>query len=219
MNVPVLLFSVGLACLTAFAFGLSPALQLSRPDIAGLMQSSLRRIAGAAYGKRTHAILIASHVTLTVLLLSSAAAATKGFLGMLNADLGYDPRNAMSVPIPVHEAAHRSWADRAQYFEQLRAKIAELPQVEAAGISTNATPPSNSTHAEIMGSTSRDAPEVHLNFISPEYFTVLRIPLVKGRMLEHAEPTRGLPVALINDAMAGRYWPNGNAIRPCAFPI
>ncbi|HKD08851.1 MAG TPA: ABC transporter permease [Bryobacteraceae bacterium] len=214
MNVPVLLFSVGLACLTAFAFGLSPALQLSRPDIAALMQSSLRRIAGAAYGKRTHAILIASQVTLTVLLLSSAAAATRGFLRMLNADLGYDPHNAMSVPIPVHEAAHRSWADRAHYFEQLRAKIAALPQVEAAGISTNATPPSNgnSTRAEILGSTSRDAPEVRLNFVSPEYFTVLRIPLVSGRMFEPAETMRGLPLALINETMARRYWPNGNAV-------
>ncbi len=214
MNVPVLLFSMGVACLTALAFGLSPALQLSRPNIAGVMQSSLRRIAGAAYGKRTHAILIASQVALTVLLLSSAAAAAKGFLRMVNADLGYDPRNAMSVPIPVHEAAHRSWADRAQYFEQLRAKIAELPQVEAAGISTNATPPSNgnSTRAEIMGSTSRDAAEVRLNFISPEYFTVLRIPLVGGRMFDRAETLRGAPIALINETMARRYWPNGNPV-------
>ena len=100
----------------------------------------------------------------------------------MNADLGYDPRNTMSVPIPVHEGAHRPWADRAQYFETLRAKIASMPQVEAAGISTNATPPSNGNTPkfEIMGSPSTDGTEIRLNFISPEYFTVLRIPLYEG---------------------------------------
>ncbi|HKD08008.1 MAG TPA: ABC transporter permease [Bryobacteraceae bacterium] len=213
MNLPVLLFSVGLAFVTTLTFGLSPALQLSRPDIAGLMQSSLRRVVGAVHGRRTHAFLVGSQVALTILLLTSAGAAGKAFLRMMNSNLGYDPRNTMSVPIPVHENAHRSWADRAQYFENLRAKVAALPQVEIAGISSNATPPSNgnSVKAEIMGSSSPQE-EVRLNFISPEYFTVLRIPLRAGRLFDHAETLRGAPVALINEAMARRCWPNGDAI-------
>ncbi len=214
MNLPVLLFSTGLAIVTALIFGLSPALQLSRPDIAALMQSSLRRVVGAVHGRRTHNILIASQVALTVLLLASAGAAARGFLRMLKADLGYDPRNTMSVPIPVHQNAHLAWADRAQYFETLRAKVAALPRVEVAGISTNATPPSNGNtpKAEIMGSSTRDAPDIRLNFISPEYFSVLRIPLLTGRLWSHAETMRGAAVAVINRTMARRYWPNGNVI-------
>ena len=138
-----------------------------------------------------------SQVALTVLLLASAGAAGKGFLRLMNADLGYDPRNTMSVPIPVHEGAHWPWADRAQYFEQLRAKIASIPQVEAAGISTNATPPSNgnTTKAEIMGGTATEAPEVRLNFISPEYFTVLHIPLTQGPLVgSRGNHARRLPL-------------------------
>jgi len=214
MNVPVLLFSAAVACVTALVFGLSPALQASRPDIAGLMQSSLRRIAGAVHGRRTHNILVSAQVALTVLLLASAGAAGKGFLRLMNADLGYDPRNTMSVPIPVHEGAHRPWADRAQYFEQLRAKIAAMPQVEAAGISSNATPPSNgnNTKAELMGSTATEAPEVRLNFISPEYFTVLHIPLTRGRLWDGTETMHGAAVAAINESMARLYWPNGGAL-------
>ena len=214
MNLPVLLFSTGLAFVTVLIFGLSPALQLSRPDIAALMQSSLRRVVGAVHGRRTHNILIASQVALTVLLLASAGAAGRGFLRMLNADLGYDPHNTMSVPIPVHQNAHLAWADRAQYFEQLRAKIAALPQVEAAGLSTNATPPSNGNtpKAEIMGGKTADAPDVRLNFISPEYFSVLRIPLLAGRVWDRAENIRGAAVAVVNQTMARRYWPNGDAI-------
>jgi putative ABC transport system permease protein len=214
MNLPVLLFSTALAFVTALIFGLSPALQLSRPDIAALMQSSLRRVVGAVHGRRTHNILIASQVALTVLLLASAGAAGRGFLRMLSANLGYDPRNTMSVPIPVHQSAHLAWADRAQYFEQLRAAVAALPQVEVAGISTNATPPSNGNtpKAEIMGSQTRDEPDIRLNFISPEYFSVLRIPLLTGRLWNHAETMRGAAVAVVNQTMARRYWPNGDVI-------
>jgi predicted permease len=214
MNVPVLLFSVALAFLTAIVFGLSPALQASRPDIAALIQSSLRRVAGTVHGRRAHNILVGAQVALTVLLLASAAAAGKGFLRILNANLGYDPRNTMSVPIPVHDGSHGKWADRAQYFEQLRAKIASLPEVEVAGISTNATPPSNgnTVKAEIMGAGVTETPEVRLNFISPEYFAVLHIPLIKGRLWDHAETMRGAGVAVINETMARDYWPNGGAI-------
>ncbi len=214
MNVPVLLFSVALAFLTAIVFGLSPALRASRPDIAALIQSSLRRVAGTVHGRRAHNILVGAQVALTVLLLASAAAAGKGFLRILNANLGYDPRNTMSVPIPVHDGSHGKWADRAQYFEQLRAKIASLPEVEVAGISTNATPPSNgnTVKAEIMGAGVTETPEVRLNFISPEYFAVLHIPLTKGRLWDRAETMRGAGVAVINETMARDYWPNGGAI-------
>jgi predicted permease len=214
MNVPVLLFSILLAVATAVVFGLSPALQLSRPDLAALMNSSMRRVVGAVHGRRAHNILVASQVALTVLLLASAGAAGKGFLRLLHADLGYDPQNTMSVPIPVHETAHLTWGDRSQYFEQLRAKIATLPQVVAAGISTNATPPSNgnNTKAEILGSTAAEAPDVRLNFISAEYFTVLHIPLIQGRVWDHSETMKGAAVAVVNQSMAKRWWPNGNAI-------
>lgn len=214
VNLPVLLFSIALACATALIFGLSPALRLSTPNVASLMQSSLRRIAGAVDSRRTHRILVASQVALTVILLASAGAAGRGFLRLLNTNLGYDPRNVMSVPIPVHETAHHTWSDRSRYFENLRAKIATIPQVEVAGISTNATPPSNgnTTKAEIMGSTAKEAPEIRLNFVSPEYFTVLRIPLLHGRMMDHTETMRGAPLAVVNETMARLYWPNGDAI-------
>jgi predicted permease len=214
MNLPVLLFSTALAIVTTLIFGLSPALQLSRPNIAALMQSSLRRVAGTVHGRRTHSILIASQVALTVLLLASAGAAGRGFLRLLNTDLGYDPRNTMSVPIPVHQNAHLPWADRVQYFEQLRARVAAIPQVEVAGISTNATPPSNgnTTRVEIMGSQTRDTTDVRLNFISPEYFSVLRIPLVTGRLWNNAETARGAAVGVVNQAMVRRYWPTGNVV-------
>ena len=213
MNIPVLLFSVALASATAIIFGLWPALQLSRPEIARLMQGSSRRVAGSVGARRSHSAMVGAQVALTLLMLTAAGAAGKGFLRLVHADLGYDPHNAMSVPIPVHENTHVAWKDRVEYFEQIRAKIAAMPQVLAAGISTNATPPSSGwrQNIEIMGNTA-EKPEVRVNFVSPEYFPLLKIPIAQGRLWDHAETLRGAPLAVINQTMAKQYWPNGDAI-------
>jgi putative ABC transport system permease protein len=214
MNLPVLLFSVALAFTTAIVFGLWPALQLSRPEIARLMQTSSRRVAGSVGARRSHSAMVAAQVALTLLMLTAAGAAGKGFLRLMKANLGYDPHNAMSVPIPVHENTHVEWKDRAEYFEQIRAKIAAMPQVVAAGISTNATPPSSGwrQNIEIMGSITAEKPEVRVNFVSPEYFPLLHIPLAQGRLWDHAETMRGATLAVINQTMARQLWPNGDAI-------
>jgi len=213
MNVPVLLFSIALAVTTAVVFGLWPAWQLSRPDIAPLMQSNVRRVAGSSQARRTHRVMVGAQVALTLLLLTVASAATKGFLKLIKTDLGYDPTFSMSVPIPIHENTHVSWQDRSQYFEQIRARIAAMPQVVEAGISTNATPPWNGSdvHIEIMDRPN-ETPEARLNFISPEYFSLLKIPIAEGRVWDHTETMRGALLAVVNQTMAKQYWPNRNAI-------
>lgn len=214
MNVPVLAFSAGLAFVTAIVFGIAPALQLSRPDVGRVVQSSTRRVMGSVRGRRTHNAMIATQVALTVLMLGAAGAAGKGFLKLVNTDLGYDPHQTVSLPIPVHEGTYGTWKERSEYFERIRASIAAMPQVVAAGISTNATPPSNGwdTRLEIMGRTEAEKPTVRTNFVTPEYFSVLHIPLVQGRHWDRGETMRGAPVALINQTMARQFWPNGDAI-------
>jgi predicted permease len=174
----------------------------------------MRRIAGSSHARRTHSVMVGAQVALTVLMLTLASTAGKGFLHLVNTDLGYDPQNSMSLPIPVHENSHIPWQDRAEYFEQLRARIAAMPQVVMAGISTDATPPWNGIdrRVEIMGSANSEKPEVRLNFISSEYFPLLRIPLAQGRLWDHAEIMRGAALAVVNQTMARQYWPNGDAI-------
>jgi predicted permease len=214
MNVPVLLFSAGLAFATAIVFGIAPAIQLSRPDVARVMQSSTRRVMGSLHGKRTHNAMVAAQVALTLLMLTGAAAAGRGFLRMVNLDLGYDPHYTMSVPIPIHQGTYSSWKERSQYFEQIRARLAALPQVVAAGISTNATPPinGNDNRIEIFGASQSEKPMVRANFIDPEYFPVLRIPLVQGRVWDRAETVRGAGLVVINQTLARQFWPKGDAL-------
>lgn len=214
INLPVLLFSVAIAVTTGLLFGLWPALQLSHTDATQALQSNVRKIAGTVRGRRTHDALIAGQVALTLLMLAGAGAAMEGFIHLLNIPLGYDPHNVMSVGIPVHDGTYKTWGERAAYFEQLRAKAAEVPGVTITAISTNATPPSNgnSSAFEILGSPSQQDQPTRLNFVSPEYFPVLRVPLIQGRIWDQDENHRGAPVVVVNQTFARRYFPHDSAI-------
>lgn len=214
MNMPVLFFSAGLALLTGIVFGIAPALQFSRPQIAQVMQSSTRKMTASAAGRKTHTALIAGQMALTLLLLASAGAAMQTFVRMMHVDLGYDPHNVMSVGIPIHDNTYTTWQARANYFHQLRNKIAQLPQVVAVGISTNATPPDNGWEQrfEISGKPSVEQQRARVNFVSPEYFPVLRIPLQQGRLFDQGEISRGARLAVISQTMARQYFPNGDAV-------
>ena len=214
MNLPVLVFSTGLAVLTALVFGVWPSLQLSRPDIGRVAQASTRRVIGSAQGRRLHRVMVAVQVALTLLMLTAAGAAGKGFLRLVNTDLGYNPRNTMSLPIPVHDGTYGSWKERSEYFERLRAAVAAMPQVAAAGISTNATPPLNGGDATlaIPDSTAAEKPVARSNFVSSDYFTLLQIPVVQGRLWNGDEIRRGATLAIVNESMAKQYWPNGDAL-------
>jgi predicted permease len=214
LNLPVLAFATVIAVLTGVLFGLWPALHLSRPDLAQMVQAGSRRTTLGGAGHRMHAILVASQVALTLVLLTGAGDAITAFEHLVHMHLGYDPYHTMSIGIPVHDNTHMKWEDRAQYFEQIRARIAELPEVVDAGISTNATPPSNGMQAtfEIFGQTAAKEQQARVNFISPEYFSVLHIPLAEGRLWTHAETMRGARQAVVNQTLARLYWPRGNAI-------
>jgi putative ABC transport system permease protein len=214
INLPVLLFSMAVAVATGILFGLWPALQVSKPNVSQIMQAATRKVAGSVSGRRFHGSLIAGQLALTLLMLTTAGAAIKAFLSMLHMNLGYDPHNIMSVGIPVHEGTYKTWAERASYFERLRASVAEVPGVTMAAISTNATPPSNGrgTHFEILGRPSGTEQPARVNFVSPEYFPALRIPMAQGRIWDETENHHGAPVVVVNQTLAKRYFPNGDAI-------
>jgi putative ABC transport system permease protein len=214
INLPVLCVSVALAIFTSVFFGLSPALQLSRPEVAQVMQASGQRVMGRVRGKRTHQALIAGQIALTLLLLATAGAAIQGFIKLNRTSLGYNPHNVMSVGIPVHDNSYITQEKRAAYFDQLLQKVAAMPEVTMAGLSTNATPPDNGwdNKFEILGKPALAQQHARLNFVSPEYFPLLQIPLLTGRIWNKSETMRGARLAVINHTLASQYWPNGDAV-------
>jgi len=214
INLPVLFFSVGVGLLTGILSGSWPAWRLSRTQAGQLMQSNVRRLAGSVAGRRTNNVLIAGQIALTLLLLAGAGAAMEAFEGLMHKPLGYDPRHVMSVGIPLHDGAYTTWAARAAYFEQMRAKVGETPGVTMAAISSNATPPRNGgkTQFEILEKPSAEEQMTSVNLVSPGYFAILRIPLLQGRIWNETENQNGAHIAVINRTLAQRYFPNGDAI-------
>jgi predicted permease len=208
LNIPTLLFAVGVAIVSGVFFGIFPAFDSGRREINEAMQSGLRTVAGSIRGKRVHAGLIAGQIALTLLLLTAATAAIRGFTAMMQRPLGYDPHNVMSVGIPVHQNTLVTWAERAAYFSQLRERVAAMPGVTLAGISTNATPPDNgwSQPFEILGKPAAESQDARINFVSPEYFSILQIPLTEGRLWTAAEVARGATLAVVNQTFAHRYF-------------
>jgi len=214
INLPVLFFSVAIAVGTGILFGLWPAIQLSRPEVSQVMQSNTRKTTKGVSGRRTHNALIAGQIALTLLMMAGAGAAIEGFVRLMHAPLGYDPHNIMSVGIPIHDGTYQGWAARAAYFEQLHTTVAEVPGITMTAISSNATPPSNgrNTKFEIIGKPAAQDQTMRFNMVSPEYFPVLRIPLLQGRIWDQAENQRGAPLVVINQTLARRYFPNGDAV-------
>jgi predicted permease len=221
INLPVLAFSVAVGLFTGVFFGLWPALQLSRPNIGQVMQSGVRKIAGGARSRRTHGALVAIQIALTLMLLAAAGGAMQSFVRLMHTPLGYDPANVLPVWTPLPDGKFPTWAERAAYFEQVRARLGQLPGVTMSAVSTNATPPYSGSNwnYEIVGQPATEQVTLKANLVSPQYFAALRIPLLKGRIWTEAENRAGVRVAVINQTMARLKFPAGDAIgRSIRFP-
>jgi predicted permease len=213
INTPILLFSAGLALVTAVLFGLVPALQMAKPEISQVMQSSSSKTAGSVRGKRLHSTLVAAQIALTLLLLTAAGAAIQSFMRLTQVPLGYDPHNVVAVDIPLQENAYTTWQGRVNYFEQLRASIAALPEVTSTAITSNATPPYIGwlLRFDLLGkpAISPEAQTARVGFVGPGYFGTLHMPLLQGRIWNSAEIEHGALLVLVNQSFVRRYSPNG----------
>ena len=214
INLAVLFFSVGLALLSGIVFGLFPALQSARPEISQVMQAGTQRLTGSVKGRRLHTALIAGQIALTLLLMTAAGAAIQAFIRMNAVPLGYEPRHVMSVEIPINEDAHATWVDRARFLTALRDKIAAMPGVLSAGVSTNATPPNSGWRlpVEILGKSASQNQEAEVEFVGSEYFATLRIPFLSGRAWNQSEIARGATLVLVNQAFVRQYLSGGDAL-------
>ena len=176
MNLPVLLFSTGLAFVTAIVFGIWPAMQLSRPDLGRVAQASTRRVIGSAQGRRVHRVMIGGPDRPDAADADCGRRGGEGVPAAANADLGYDPQNTMSLPIPVHDGTYQSGRNGPN-ISSSSARIAAMPQVVAAG--SRPTPrrlQTAETRVRDFRPPRERKPVARANFVSSDYFPLLRIP-------------------------------------------
>lgn len=219
VNLPVLGFSVGLALLSGLLFGLTPALRVSQVDAVGIGLQAGRRITGGAAGRRLQS-LIAAQIALTLLLLATAGMAAEGFLQVMHAPLGYQPKDVMQAAILMHSESFKDWSGisllekRIAFVDRVRQNIAAVPGVLSVAVGNFATPPDSGVEYgfQVKGQpgTADGGPNVRVELVSRGYFSTLGIPVLGGRIWDEAENTRGDGVAVVNAAF-GREYLSGSA--------
>jgi putative ABC transport system permease protein len=211
LNGTVLVFSAAIAVITGILFGISPAVQLSRPQPGSLLQSSSAKVTGRAQTRKMHRLPIAGQVALTLLLLAGAGGATKAFLARLHASLGFDPDHVffMFVELPKGTAATRE--ERIQEVinehEMVREAMAQTPGVAEAAVSSwrPGWGRDFGTKIEIQSKPTLTESEAVLSPISPQSFSVLGMPLFRGRVFDSAEVRRQAHLAMVNQAFVEQY--------------
>jgi len=214
LSLPVLLFSTIVAVLTGIVFGAWPAIQVSSPRLTQQLPSKGRGFTTGKSTRSSHNILIAGQVALTVILLASAGATVRTLYGLMHAPLGYDPHNVGWISVPLRDGSYTNWQKRITYYEQARERVAAIPGVISAAIGYTFLPPVSQyqTSAEIQGNSSGESQLVTMQQISSEYFSTLRIPLLRGRLWTQSETLHAAHLAIINAAMAEHYWPHDDPI-------
>lgn len=210
VNVSVLLFTAGLAMASALICGVSPALWCSRPRL-----TSTTRTTADVESRRWHHLLLATQVALTVLLLAGTGAALRGLIALYQTSLGYDPGNVVIAVINLPENGYRKWSDRAAFYERLRHRMTEVPQIDSVALATFSGIPPRSDQRAVVEVPGRDKPGDEppiLQRISGTYFATMRIPLVEGRAWSDSEGAGTPHVAVINRAMARERWPDESPI-------
>ena len=205
INMPVLLFSLGVSLLTGIVFGLVPALQTSKPDITDALRAG-RSTGAGTHGSRTRNLLVVIEVALSVVLLVSAGLTVRTFFVLQNMDPGIKADRVLLVGVPLPPAKYTTLDERNRFAGELLDRIGALPGVEAATVGHPFGGPQSSF--AIAGQTADESKRIGLNLVGADHLRAFGIPLRAGRLFDASEVRRGDRVAVINEA-AVKLWPAG----------
>lgn len=213
----VLIFTALLTILTALVFGLVPAWQASKFDL----QTALKEKRAAAIGDWRHHywrnLLLIGEVAFSLVLLVGAGLLVNSFLRLQRTRPAIATGRLLTVEINLPESRYREPAQAVGFFEELVHRVEGLPGVAAASVST-ARPLSGVARNDPFAIEGRALDPNNFSFagwqmVGANYFHTLGIPLVQGRDLTLRDMDQEAPVvAVINETMARRYWPDENPL-------
>src|SRR5262245_39083186 len=221
-------FNLGLTLLTGLLFGLAPALQFSRPDVNhALKEGAAVSAKGFRFGLRrgTQSLLVVGEVALALVLLVGAGLLIRSLWRMQQIEPGFKPGKLLALQLEFPASRYRD-TQVMSFVTRLNERLAALPGVESVGVA-DSQPLSrfggDSSSIAIEGKLDLKAqpddpvpddtgPSSFLSRVSPGYFRTLGIPMRQGREFGPQDRQGSLLVAVINEAMAQRYWPGENPI-------
>ena len=214
MDGRALAFSLALSLATAFLFGLIPAIKASRIDLQGSMHGGGRKTSHAPTSFARH-LLVGADVAMAVVLLIGAGLMIKSVGRLIDVNPGFDPGHVLTLQLSMIGPNYAKDETVAAKTDAMVARLRALPGVEAAAAAGQIPLGGNGDtwgfHVE--GRPIRpDDPNVERYSVTPEYFSVMRIPLHRGRLFAAADRAGSEPVMLIGDETARTLWPGDDPI-------
>jgi putative ABC transport system permease protein len=208
LNLPVLLFSLGVAMFTALLFGLMPAMQAAKRDMVEPLKDSGKGVSGGFRRGTLRSTLVVVEVALSLILLVGAGLLMRSFVELQRVDLGLNPDNILVARLPLPRGQYETATAKHQFFRTLLARLHSLPGVVAATETTTLPPYGGiGSEIEIPGKTHSERWEAMFQLVSEGYFPTLGLRLLRGRVLSEAEINDARKVAVVNQTLAGRYFP------------
>jgi putative ABC transport system permease protein len=227
INWSVLLFAAVATLVAGTIFGLAPALHAGRPDLTRMLKQQGRGSTGSGEQARTRRVLVVTEFALSLVLMIAAGLLLRSFADLLHVSLGFDPQKVMAVrlwlPIPNDPETdiYRTPAQQAPLLREILRRGRLLTGAEEIAIGDLAALPLGHDRNDLnpfplivegREIPSNEAPLVNGSIVTPEYFHLLGMTLLRGRLFTEFDDEKAPQVAVINQAFARTYWPSEEPI-------
>jgi putative ABC transport system permease protein len=213
----VLAFTAALTVLTGLLFGLMPALRAYTMGVAAGLREGAR---GSAGHQRLNSALVAAHFALSLVLLIGAGLLLKSFQRLESVDLGFNPDQTLTMVATLPRAKYDNNVKSLQFYNSALEQLRNAPGIKAAGLTTSLPfgQDGNTDGFVIEGQqapaagNAAETEQAEVLSVAPGTFQALGIPLLQGRDFQNTDDSNIPPVAIIDETLARRYWPAGDAI-------
>jgi putative ABC transport system permease protein len=210
-----LALTVALGIVTGLVLGLAPGISAYGPSLSEVLRIGSRGTEGV-HRRRLRTVLVAGEIALSVVLLIGACLMMVSFARLFKVNPGFRPEKVLTMQFTLPRSSYPEGAQKAAFFGRVLERVAAVPGVVSDGM-INHLPLSGSNthwnfHLEGQHVEQGKEPQAGYRVADEGYFRTLRIPLVAGRLFRLADHQKGAAVVLVNDTMARRYWPRGDAL-------
>jgi putative ABC transport system permease protein len=219
LDTRVFLFTLAMSILAGLIFGLAPALAASKTDLVSALKEGAHGASsgtGGAGRNRLRQGLVVAEVAVALVVLIGAGLLVGSFARLLAVKPGFDPNNLMTTWVSLTSERYGTMTANTRFIKELTASLEAIPGAQGVAISNDFPIQGTDSHdypeIEGRGAAPEDRTLVGLHVINPRYFEAMGVRLVKGRAFTVRDDVSAPPVVIINEAMAGRVWPNGDAL-------
>jgi predicted permease len=207
----VLAFTFSAAVLTGLLFGLAPAFQAARIDVNSALKEGAGKGAGGAQRGRLRSVLVVLELAMSLVLLVGATLLVRTFANLSAVEPGFDSRNVLTVQVALNGERYDTTNEATEFYRGAVERISHLPGVESAAV-TSTLPLNAQFNLPVVFPGRPDATRaVQFRMITPEYFTVMKIPVREGRAFNDADNAGAQAVTIVNEAFVRRFFSDGDA--------